>query len=77
MVLGDCARLVLPGMVLRAAGTWGATRLLISLLYGVKPLDPWMCAASLLLLLGATAIACALPARRAASIHPMQALRFE
>lgn len=43
----------------------------------VKPLDPWMCAVSMTVLLGAAALACALPARRPASVHPMEALRFE
>lgn len=77
LVLADCAWLVLPGIVLGAAGTWGATRLLKSLLYGVTVLDPAMCAASLGLLVAAALAACLLPARRAASVHPMQALRFE
>jgi len=77
LIVREALRMVLPGVALGAAGAWVATRFLHSLLYGVKPLDPLMCAASLALLTGAAVLACALPARRAASIHPMDALRFE
>ncbi len=77
MILREALRLVLPGLVLGAAGVWGATRLLETLLYGVKPLDPWLCAASLVALVAVAVLACVLPARRAARVHPMEALRFE
>jgi predicted permease len=77
LILLDAIRLVVPGLILGAAGAWGATRLLRTLLFGVKPLDPLMCAASLALLLAAAVASCVLPARRAACVHPMEALRFE
>jgi predicted permease len=77
MILREAMRLVLPGVVLGAAGVWAATRLLTTLLYGVKPLDPWLCAASLAALVCVAVLACVLPARRAARVHPMEALRFE
>lgn len=77
MIVREAVRLILPGVLLGAGGSWAATRLLKTLLFGVKPLDPWMCAVSLAVLLGAAALACVLPARRAASVHPMEALRFE
>jgi predicted permease len=77
MILREALRLVLPGMVLGTAGVWGATRLLETLLYGVKPLDPWLCAASLAVLAAVAVLACMLPAQRAARVHPMDALRFE
>lgn len=77
MVVRDAARLVLPGLLLGAVGAWASTRLLGSLLFGVKPLDPAICAASVLLLAGAVTVACILPARRAASVQPMEALRRE
>jgi predicted permease len=77
LILREAMRLVLPGLVIGAAGVWAATRLLITLLYGVKPLDPWLCWASVAVLLAIALIACAAPARRAAAVHPMEALRFE
>jgi ABC-type antimicrobial peptide transport system permease subunit len=77
MILRETLRLVLPGLALGAAGVWAATRMLKSLLYGVKPLDPWPCAVSLAALLCVAMLACVLPARRAATVHPMEALRFE
>ena len=77
MILREALRLVLPGLVLGMAGVWGATRLLETLLYGVKPLDPWMCCASLAALAAVALLACLLPAQRAARVHPMEALRFE
>lgn len=77
LVVREALRMVAPGLLLGAAGAWFATRFLRSLLYGVKPLDPWMCAASLAVLTAAAVLACLLPARRAAAVHPMEALRFE
>jgi ABC-type lipoprotein release transport system permease subunit len=48
-----------------------------SLLYGVKPHDPWtMVGVTLILLVGGLATAC-IPARRAAGVDPMVALRSE
>jgi predicted permease len=77
MILREAMHLVLPGLVLGVAGVWAATRLLTTLLYGVQPLDPWVCVASVAVLLATALLACALPARRAAAVHPVQALRFQ
>ena len=61
------------GLVLALAGT----RLVASLLFGVSPTDPATIAGIALLLVSVTAFASWLPARRAASVDPMLALRHE
>jgi ABC-type antimicrobial peptide transport system permease subunit len=75
MVLGQGARLATIGLVLGLAGAFALTRFLRTALYGVTPSDPvtYIGAAALL---GAIAVlATYLPARRAASVNPLVALR--
>jgi putative ABC transport system permease protein len=68
---------VLAGLAAGLAGSAGLTRLLTGLLYGVRPLDPAVLG-TVTGVLGAVAlIASYLPARRAARIDPMAALRCE
>ena len=55
----------------------GLTRLLQALLFGVTPLDVAAFVAAPLLLVPVAAAACLLPARRAASVDPSEALRCE
>ena len=52
-------------------------RVLRSVLFGVNPHDPLTIAASILLVLAVAALAAWIPARRAAKIDPMEALRYE
>jgi hypothetical protein len=59
-------------------GTAGVlTRLLRGMLYGVSPIDPLSLAAGTLVLSLIALLACYFPARRAAKVHPMEALRCE
>jgi putative ABC transport system permease protein len=77
MVLRQGLRLTLIGVVLGVAGALALTRVLTSLLYGVSPTDPLTLAFVSLLLVGIALLASYIPARRAARIDPMVALRYE
>jgi ABC-type antimicrobial peptide transport system permease subunit len=66
---------VLVGAALGVACVWGLERFVRSLLYGVKPGDPVILGGTLLLLGAAALLACWLPARRAAAVEPLVALR--
>jgi putative ABC transport system permease protein len=70
-------RLTGIGLVLGLAGALGATRLLSSLLYGVRSTDAITFAAISLILAAVALIASYLPARRATRVDPMVALRCE
>jgi predicted permease len=77
LVLGGSGMVAALGLVTGGVGAFAATRLLGSLLFGVTPFDPVSyCAAAAFLLLTVFVSGLA-PARRAASIEPMQALRAE
>ena len=67
----------LLGIGIGLAGAVGLTRFLSALLVGISPLDPLTFGAVLLLLGGVAALANFLPARRAARLDPMRALREE
>jgi putative ABC transport system permease protein len=69
--------LVVLGLLVGLAGALFLTRLIAGLLYGVEPADPLTLGAVALLLLAIGALAAYLPARRAARVDPMTALRAE
>jgi predicted permease len=77
MVITQGLWLILAGLAVGLAGALALTRLLSSLLYGVTPLDPLTFALVSLLLACVALLASYLPARRAARIDPMAALRCE
>jgi len=77
LMLRDVAVILVAGMSVGFAVSLGAGRLVKSLLYGVQPNDPVQLAGAAILLALATAIAAYIPARRAARIDPMAALREE
>ena len=65
------------GVGLGLLGTLALHKVIASQLFGVSSLDPTTLAAGILLAVSASLLACYLPARRAARIDPMQALRYE
>lgn len=77
MVIGEGAALVLVGVVIGIAIAAAATRGLTALLFGVSRFDPLSYAAVALVMFGVSALACWLPARRAARIDPAITLRAE
>jgi putative ABC transport system permease protein len=77
MVLVQGLRLALFGLLIGLTGSLAVGRLISGLLYGVTPADPGTLGATAFLILGVALIACYLPARRAARVDPMTALRCE
>jgi putative ABC transport system permease protein len=75
LVLGEGLRLCLAGLALGLVGAWWLGRLGSSLLFGVSAGDPWTFATASLLLTGVATAACYWPARRAAALDPVVALR--
>jgi putative ABC transport system permease protein len=77
LVLHQGLLLVGAGIALGLAASFALTRLLRSLLYGVGALDPLTLALVCAVLCGAALLACWLPARRAARVDPLVAMRAE
>jgi ABC-type antimicrobial peptide transport system permease subunit len=77
MVLGEALALVGSGVVAGALGAWLLTRMLRTLLFGVKPTDPATFVAVAALLTAVAAIAASIPGLRATRVDPVVALRSE
>jgi putative ABC transport system permease protein len=77
LVLGRGLALAITGVVIGTASTLAVTRLLSSLLYGVNPRDPLTIVVVSAVLMVTAMLACYVPARRAARVDPMVALRQE
>jgi predicted permease len=77
MVLGLGLRLTAIGIVIGLAMSAGTSRLLRAFLYGVSPLDGVAFAGAALFWIATAMVASYLPARRAAKVDPLVALRWE
>lgn len=77
LVLRRAARVAVLGLALGLVGIAASTRVLSSVVYGVRPVDPLTLVAGCLLLASVALGASALPAARAARVSPVSALRAE
>jgi predicted permease len=76
-VLAEGAWLAMTGLALGMVVAFVVTRLMSTLLFGVKPSDPLTFAGVSVILAAVTLAACYLPARRATCVNPLVALRYE
>ena len=77
LVLSQGLGMSLIGVAIGVGGGLASTRLMSTLLFGVKPLDPVAFTAPGLILLAVAFASCWIPARRASSVDPIVALRYE
>jgi putative ABC transport system permease protein len=77
LVLKDGAKSALTGLLIGVIGAAALTRFVKSLLFGVAPTDPIAFVGVAVLLLATALLACYFPARRASSVDPNVALRYE
>jgi putative ABC transport system permease protein len=77
LVIGKGIALACAGAAIGFAAALALTRLMSNLLFGVSPLDPFVFIAVAVVCFVAATLACLLPARRAAAVDPLIALRHE
>ena len=77
LILRESALLVGLGAAIGLPAALASTKLVESFLFGLTPQDPMTIALSVVVLLGITALAGYIPARRATRVDPMVALRYE
>jgi hypothetical protein len=77
LVVREGLGVVLVGLALGIASAAALARLMEGLLFGVSSLDPWVYLAAPVVLVAVAIVACLIPARRAASVDPVEALRCE
>jgi ABC-type antimicrobial peptide transport system permease subunit len=77
LVAGQGLKLSALGIALGLLAAFAVTRVMSTMLVGVSPTDPLTFASIAAFFLGVTALACWIPARRAARLDPVQALREE
>src|SRR5262249_55816819 len=75
LIVGTGVKLTVAGVLIGLAGAGGLTRLMAGLLYGVNAIDPLVYSAISLLLVLTALLATYLPARRAAKVNPIIALK--
>jgi ABC-type antimicrobial peptide transport system permease subunit len=77
MIVVQGGLVAFSGVTVGLAAAFAVTRLIESLLHDVSPRDPGVFAATTLAVSGVAIMACWLPARRAARLSPLEALRTE
>ena len=77
IVLRETFALVMIGIVIGASASLAAGRLISSMLFGLTPTDPVTMSLAILVMISVATLAGYLPARRAARVDPMVALRYE
>ena len=77
LIVGHAVKLVAIGAAVGVAGALLSSKAIGSLLYGVKPADPWTFAAIVVVIAATALLASYLPARRAAKVDPLVAIRYD